>query len=69
MTSGENPRFAKKERFKQWYYHKFSYFKQNHGVLLCVGCGRCLRNCPVRIDFSEVLQQLPAQVQTPAREG
>lgn len=69
MTSGENPRFAKKERFKQWYYHKFSYFKQNHGVFLCVGCGRCLRNCPVKIDFSEVLQQLPAQTQTPAREG
>jgi len=69
MTSGENPKFAKKERFKQWYYHKFSYFKQNHSVFLCVGCGRCLRNCPVKIDFSEVLEQLPARAQTPPREG
>jgi ferredoxin len=69
MTSGENPRFGKKERFRQWYYHKFSYFKQNQGVFLCVGCGRCLRNCPVKIDFSEVLQQLPAQAQTPAQGG
>lgn len=69
MTSGENPRFAKRERFKQWYYHKFGYFKENHGVFLCVGCGRCLRNCPVKIDFSEVVQQLPTQTQTPAGEG
>ncbi len=69
MTSGENPRFMKRERFKQWYYHKFSYFKQNNGVFLCVGCGRCLRNCPVKIDFSVVLNQLPAQIQTIRGEG
>ncbi len=59
MTSGENPRSRKKERFKQWYNHKFNYFKQNHGVFLCVGCGRCLRSCPVKIDFREVLDEMP----------
>lgn len=69
MTSGENPKFAKKERFKQWYYHKFSHFKQNHGVFLCVGCGRCLRKCPVKIDFLEVLSQLPAQTETSRSQG
>ncbi len=69
MTSGENPRHTKRERFKQWYNHKFNYFKQNHGVFLCVGCGRCLRSCPVKIDFREVLDRIPAQTASPGGKG
>jgi len=55
-ASGTNPREKKVSRYKQWYYHKFSYHKKNYGEYLCVGCGRCIRNCPVKIDFTEVIK-------------
>lgn len=55
-AAGTNPREKKVARYKQWYYHKFSYHKKNYGEYLCVGCGRCIRNCPVEIDFTEVLK-------------
>lgn len=57
-TAGTNPREKKKDRFKQWYYHKFDYSKNNIGMIVCVGCGRCIKNCPVKIDFTEVLNNI-----------
>ncbi len=53
-TSGENPRPSKKERYRQRVFHKFEYFKKNFGENLCVGCGRCIRHCPVKIDIAEI---------------
>ncbi|MBF0217395.1 MAG: 4Fe-4S dicluster domain-containing protein [Candidatus Omnitrophica bacterium] len=58
-TSGENPRPTKKERYRQRVFHKFDYFKKNFGENLCVGCGRCIRFCPVKIDISEVAAGAP----------
>lgn len=58
MTSGEISREKKSARFKHWYYHKFCYHKQNFGEHLCVGCGRCIKYCPVKIDFTEVFSKL-----------
>jgi ferredoxin len=55
-AAGTNPREKKVTRYKQWYYHKFSYYKKIYGEYLCAGCGRCIRNCPVKIDFIEVLK-------------
>ena len=40
--------------------HKFSYFPQNYGTLGCVGCGRCLDNCPAGVDIREIIQQIMA---------
>ncbi|NOX96717.1 MAG: hypothetical protein GXO98_01360 [Nitrospirae bacterium] len=57
MTSGENPRREKKTRYRQRVYHKFSYFKKNFGEIACVGCGRCLRECPVKVDIVEIVNQ------------
>lgn len=54
-ASGTNPRPGKKERYRQRVYHKFDYFKKNFGEDLCVGCGRCIRHCPVKMDISEVV--------------
>ena len=58
-ASGENPRPTKRERYRQRVFHKFDYFKKNFGVNLCIGCGRCIRYCPVKIDIGEVVSKAP----------
>ena len=58
-ASGVNPRPTKKERFRQRVFHKFDYFKKNFGENLCVGCGRCIRHCPVKIDITGVVAKIP----------
>jgi ferredoxin len=59
-ASGVNPRPTKKERYRQRVFHKFDYFKKNFGGNLCVGCGRCTRFCPVKINIAEIIDKLPS---------
>lgn len=59
QASGENPRPSKKERYRQRVFHKFNYFKKNFGENLCVGCGRCIRYCPVKIDIADIVDKAP----------
>lgn len=54
-ASGHNPRPSGRERMRQRIMHKFRYFVDNCGEIACVGCGRCIRNCPVNMDLREVL--------------
>jgi len=54
-ASGHNPRPSQKERTRQRFMHKFSYSVDNYGELFCVGCGRCIKHCPVNIDLREVI--------------
>lgn len=61
-TSGANPRPTKKERYRQRVFHKFDYFKKNFGENLCVGCGRCIRHCPVKIDIAEIVDKRPVKL-------
>ena len=53
--SGHNPRGKKIHRVRQRFMHKLKYFvdKYDSGIQ-CVGCGRCVRLCPVNIDIREV---------------
>ena len=53
--SGHNPRSHKLQRVRQRFMHKLKYFldKYDRGVA-CVGCGRCIQQCPVNIDIREV---------------
>ena len=55
MTSGENPREHRRDRIRNRVYHKFSYFRQIHGEIACVGCGRCVASCPAGIDITELV--------------
>jgi ferredoxin len=55
QASGLNPRPTVKERCRQRIMHKFSYFIDNHGQCACVGCGRCVTECPVNLDIRQVL--------------
>lgn len=59
-TSGANPRPTGKERLRQRIMHKFSYFVESYGEAACVGCGRCIVNCPVNLDVRQVLATLSA---------
>jgi ferredoxin len=53
--SGHNPRSQKTQRVRQRFMHKLKYFvdKYDDGIQ-CVGCGRCIRLCPVNIDIRRV---------------
>jgi ferredoxin len=58
-ASGHNPRPTKVERVRQRFLHKFKYMPMNLGGRPgCVGCGRCVRQCPVNIDIREVLRTM-----------
>lgn len=55
-ASGHNPRPTYKERMRQRIMHKFNYCPENFKEIFCVGCGRCIRNCPVNLDIREVIK-------------
>ncbi len=60
QASGHNPRGQKVQRVRNRFMHKFKYFPDRFGPFSCVGCGRCIRECPVNIDIREVLKDLLA---------
>lgn len=53
--SGHNPRANKHQRVRQRFMHKLKYFldKYEKGIM-CVGCGRCVNQCPVNIDIRSI---------------
>lgn len=58
MTSGENPRRDPAERLKQRICHKLEYLPDRTQAVYCVGCGRCVRLCPVGMDIRETIEEL-----------
>jgi ferredoxin len=59
-ASGHNPRGRKGERMRQRIMHKFSYAPENFNAAFCVGCGRCVVNCPSNIDIRETIAMVNA---------
>lgn len=59
-ASGHNPRGFKRDRMRQRIMHKFSYAPENFGEMFCVGCGRCVANCPSNIDIRETITKVNA---------
>jgi sulfhydrogenase subunit beta (sulfur reductase) len=60
-TTGHNPRDTKTQRVRQRFMHKLKYFVDKFGQgIMCVGCGRCVRQCPVNIDIRKVSARMNA---------
>ena len=58
MAHGTN-RPTQKERFRQRFMHKLVYFPNNNdGIFGCVGCGRCLKKCPIHMNIVKVAKAL-----------
>jgi len=58
IAGGHDPRADKGSRLRQRFAHKLVYFPEHFGVMHCVGCGRCVRKCPVNIDIREVMRNV-----------
>jgi sulfhydrogenase subunit beta (sulfur reductase) len=54
-ASGHNPRELQSQRWRNRLMHKFDYSVKNLGMISCVGCGRCGRNCPAGMSIVENL--------------
>lgn len=57
-ASGHNPRPTIASRMRQRIMHKFNYFVENFGEIACVGCGRCVRTCPVNLDIRGIIKRI-----------
>ena len=56
-ASGHNPRGQKIDRVRQRFMHKLKYYVDTYkNGIACVGCGRCVQQCPVNIDIREVIR-------------
>jgi sulfhydrogenase subunit beta (sulfur reductase) len=58
QASGANPRRTVRERYRQRIMHKFSYLVEEHALIGCSGCGRCVTECPVNLDIRQVLNTI-----------
>ena len=57
QMAAENPRHTQKERSRQRFMHKLMYYPMAHdGMFSCVGCGRCIENCPVNMNIVKVIK-------------
>ena len=65
--SGHNPRNQKLQRVRQRFMHKLKYYQDKyHNGAACVGCGRCVKFCPVNIDIRQVGRLMSASCTCPA---
>ncbi len=55
ITGGYNFHKTLKERYYNWYYHKFVRAYKEYGKSQCVACGRCQKYCPAKIDMETEL--------------
>jgi len=58
VAGGHTFHRARKERYYNWFYHKFVRGYLEFGKAQCVACGRCQEQCPARIDIEEVLMDI-----------
>ena len=60
-THGEIYREELRHRYRQWLTHKFATWRDQFDIKGCVGCGRCITHCPVKIDVTEEINHICAK--------
>jgi len=58
IAGGHNFRPTQKDRYYNWFYHKFVRGYKEFGQAQCVACGRCQKYCPAGIDIEKILTKL-----------
>ena len=54
-----NSRNFQLQRFRQRFMHKLVYYPSNNeGIYSCVGCGRCVKKCPISMNIAKVIKKL-----------
>jgi ferredoxin len=65
-ASGHDPRPTRGARLRNRFYHKYYYFPWRYqGAILCSGCGRCVAQCPVNIDLTQILEDVSRLAKVP----
>ena len=58
IAGGHNFHSTLKERYYNWFYHKFVRAYKEYGKAQCVACGQCQKYCPAGIDIEKVLIEI-----------
>jgi len=58
VAGGHNFHKTIKERYYNWFYHKFVRAYKEYGKAQCVACGNCKRSCPAEINIGDVLKEI-----------
>lgn len=61
-ASGHNPRPAPCHRWRNRFCDKFGWIPDEHGIVGCVGCGRCVTDCPAGIDLPSLVERVAGGV-------
>ncbi len=61
VSGGKVFRESRDSRFKHFVYHKIVFYKNKFNRYMCVGCGRCLRVCPPKIDWVNTINKIKGE--------